>query len=197
MSKPFRHTSDEVKAAILTAATALANKDGWDQVTLRKVAAAIGYTTTIIYSHFKTKKAMLHCIAEGGYEQLNGEVQRAVQSAGADPGERLIALVHAYVSFSRHYFSVYYLMHTPVLYQESSPPLNASKELLDFVCEEIAVASQQSPHSEEVTARAFQLWSSIHGLIMIEATYPVQHRTLDHDVIIEHIVRDFISKVKM
>ena len=49
----------EIKQAILTAAREIAAVEGWQSVTIRKVAERIEYSPPTIYEHFANKEAIL------------------------------------------------------------------------------------------------------------------------------------------
>ena len=46
----------EVKASILQAAWQLVEKEGWQSLSIRKIADAIEYSAPVIYDHFENKE---------------------------------------------------------------------------------------------------------------------------------------------
>lgn len=55
---------------ILKAALDIAIAEGWQAVTIRRISEAIEYTTSIVYSHFESKDALLLEIRNQGFSQL-------------------------------------------------------------------------------------------------------------------------------
>ena len=50
---------EEVRSSILNAAWRLVESDGWQSLTMRKIADAIEYSAPVIYDHFANKEAIL------------------------------------------------------------------------------------------------------------------------------------------
>ncbi|RZK81018.1 MAG: TetR/AcrR family transcriptional regulator, partial [Pedobacter sp.] len=50
---------EEFKASILEAAWLQVLTDGWQSLSIRKIADAIEYSVPVIYSHFENKEAIL------------------------------------------------------------------------------------------------------------------------------------------
>ena len=48
-----------VRASILDAAWNLVETEGWQQLSIRKIADAIEYSVPVIYDHFENKEAIL------------------------------------------------------------------------------------------------------------------------------------------
>jgi len=67
-----------LRARLLTAALELAIAESWQAVTMRKIAAAVAYTTSVVYEHFASKEVLLQALAEQGFEQLYAQLKKAV-----------------------------------------------------------------------------------------------------------------------
>lgn len=59
---------------IVTAARELAEAEGWDAVTTRRLAAEIEYSQPVLYSHFKGKDAIVAAAAVEGRAELATEL---------------------------------------------------------------------------------------------------------------------------
>jgi len=57
----------EMKQAILAAARDIAAQEGWQAVTIRKVADRIEYSPPMIYGHFENKDAVLLELMREGF----------------------------------------------------------------------------------------------------------------------------------
>lgn len=71
---------EEVKNNILNAAKNIAASEGWDNVTIRKIAKAIEYTPPIVYEHFENKDDLINELIRSGYSILNKEVIEILNS---------------------------------------------------------------------------------------------------------------------
>ena len=69
----------ERERLIVTAARELAEAEGWDAVTTRRLAAEIEYSQPVLYSHFKGKDAIMAAVAVQGCAELAGNCARRVR----------------------------------------------------------------------------------------------------------------------
>src|SRR5258708_35193793 len=67
---------------ILTAARELAEAEGWDAVTTRRLAERIEYSQPVLYSHFDGKDAIVRAVAIQGFAELTDDLRRAPPGAG-------------------------------------------------------------------------------------------------------------------
>src|SRR5215472_14313080 len=84
---------------IITAARELAETEGWDAVTTRRLAERIEYSQPVLYSHFTGKDAIMTAVAVEGFADLAKEL-RAARTAAQDPGRALANLSAAYTAFA-------------------------------------------------------------------------------------------------
>src|SRR5437868_12317773 len=96
----------EREQLIITAARELAEAEGWDAVTTRRLAERVEYSQPVLYSHFAGKGAIMAAVAVEGFADLAAEL-RAVRLAAADPAEALIAVGAAYVAFAERRPALY------------------------------------------------------------------------------------------
>ena len=99
----------ENREGILAAALAIAERESWSAVTIRKIADEIDYTSPIIYQHFDNKEAALQALIEQGFTHLEASMRRALTED--DPETRVLTLGRAYLHFARDHRRLYELMH--------------------------------------------------------------------------------------
>ncbi|MFF9279709.1 TetR/AcrR family transcriptional regulator [Streptomyces griseosporeus] len=91
---------------IVAAARELAEQQGWDAVTTRRLAERIEYSQPVLYSHFRGKREIIGAVALEGAAELAAAVRAA--TAGMDaPRERVAALARAYLDFAERNPAVY------------------------------------------------------------------------------------------
>src|SRR5690242_1384028 len=100
----------ELRQAILTAARTVAARDGWQAVTIRKVAEAIEYTPPVIYEYFDSKDDLLLALLIEGCRQLTHDLQQA-QAGDASPEDLLLQVALAYWHFAFTAPELYQVMH--------------------------------------------------------------------------------------
>lgn len=63
------------KKAILDAAAEIVQQEGWQSVSIRKIAEAIGYSLPVVYKHFDSKDAIQEEFVKLGFNMLAAEMQ--------------------------------------------------------------------------------------------------------------------------
>ncbi|NUP37342.1 MAG: TetR/AcrR family transcriptional regulator [Streptomyces sp.] len=96
----------ERERLIVATARELAEQQGWDAVTTRRLAERIEYSQPVLYSHFRGKREIIGAVALEGAAELATAV-RAATSAAHSPRERVAALAHAYLEFAEQNPAVY------------------------------------------------------------------------------------------
>src|ERR1700761_9382269 len=91
---------------IVTTARDLAEAEGWDAVTTRRLADLIEYSQPVLYSHFKGKDAIMAAVALDGFAEMAAQM-RAARTAAATPRAALAAVVSAYVDFAERHRALY------------------------------------------------------------------------------------------
>ncbi|HEY8337443.1 MAG TPA: TetR/AcrR family transcriptional regulator [Tardiphaga sp.] len=147
---------------ILTAALKLAEAEGWDAVTTRRLAGLIEYSQPVLYSHFKGKADIVAAVATRGFEELATRLKTAATRAAGDP-DVLRNVCAAYLDFARSRPVVYeamFVLPTKIKFaSEATPPsLRAA-----FA----ALVAALGPEREQSDFLAEVLWSALHGLVVL------------------------------
>lgn len=164
----------EVRERILDAARELFVRDGYEAVTMRKIADAIEYSPTAIYLHFADKESLVRAMAEEDFKSLAKSFQRIAREP--DPVERLRKIGHAYVDFALAHPNHYRLMFmTPKLpqtegaCQESKG--NVEEDAYAFLratVVEAIEAGRLRPELKDPDLVAQALWSGTHGVASLQ-----------------------------
>ena len=166
--RKIRHR-EEVRASILEAAQDIVLKEGWQALSLRKIAEAIDYSVPVIYDHFINKEALLLEFVKEGFGLLNTKLETAKHS-GDDPEMQIKAIGNAYLKFASDHKEYYRLM-----FGLGIPSCEAVKEIpqlnnfVQIVIEPISVLinrNTQKHMEERIKFKSF--WASLHGLISID-----------------------------
>src|SRR3954453_19872690 len=83
---------------ITTTARAVAEREGWDAVTTRRLSAEIEYNQPVLYKHFASIEDIVDAVALEGF----GELAEALATARRDgePDQALSRVAHAYTAFA-------------------------------------------------------------------------------------------------
>ncbi|ALO96299.1 TetR-family transcriptional regulator [Streptomyces hygroscopicus subsp. limoneus] len=155
----------ERERLIVTAARELAEAEGWDAVTTRRLAAEIEYSQPVLYSHFKGKDAIMAAVAVQGCADLATELRRARTAARGTRGA-LAAVAETYTSFGRRRPALYDAMFThlvdlPFATEEAPAPLWDAFTELRLVVEPIAA------EGDDLGLLTETFWAGLHGLVTL------------------------------
>src|SRR5687767_7953678 len=89
-----RQGQEVLRRTLLDAASRLLVAEGPQALTMRRVADAVGCSTTVLYTAFGSKDSLADALFREGFERLRRRLE-AVAPAD-DPLARLTALAHAY-----------------------------------------------------------------------------------------------------
>ena len=164
----------ELRERILDAARTLFAEQGYDAVTMRKIAEKIEYSPTAIYFHFKDKQTLLQELCDTDFGALAHEFQKIARIA--DPIDRLRQIGRAYVGFAIAYPNHYRLMFmTPSkasLNPDASrlargnPEQDAYAFLRATVAEAIA-AGRMRPELTDADLVSQMVWAGTHGVVSL------------------------------
>jgi AcrR family transcriptional regulator len=166
---------EELRTKILDAARELFATEGYEAVTMRKVAEKVEYSPTAIYLHFADKDALLHEICEIDFLTLAKQFQKIAKVD--DPVERLRRIGLAYtdfaVEFPNHYRLMFMTPHPPVehdaeeLKRKGNPEEDAYAFLVGTVREAIE-KKRLAPAYKDAELVAQIVWSGVHGVISLQ-----------------------------
>ena len=165
---------EEIRTRILDAARELFVAEGYEAVTMRKIAERIEYSPTAIYFHFRDKESLLKELCDNDFLVLAGEFMEAAKIA--DPIERLRAAGHAYVNFGithpNHYRMMFMTPHpaTPPDEHEiehGNPEEDAYAFLKSIITDCIATGRFR-PDLTDIELLSQVTWSGVHGVISLE-----------------------------
>src|SRR6266516_2377176 len=96
--------------AILQAAVEIASEEGWQAVTIRRVAERIEYSPSAIYKYFEDKEAILFALLLQGFQQMLATLE-SISAQERDPAARLRQIATVYWDFAWYHPALYQLMY--------------------------------------------------------------------------------------
>jgi AcrR family transcriptional regulator len=145
---------------ILTTARKVAEAEGWDAVTTRRLSTEIEYSQPVLYKHFAGMEQIADAIAIDGF----GELADAIRAARSD-ADPLSRIARAYLDFARDHPAVYDAMFTRATAlqfaaQDTPPELKAAfAELRETV--ELVAGEVDTDTLTEV------FFAALHGLVTL------------------------------
>jgi len=162
-----RH-KEEIKKEIILTAWELVKKEGWQSLSIRKIADAIEYSVPVIYDHFENKEAILLEFAKKGYYKLFKHMFEAKEQH-TDPAEQIKAMADAYWNFAHEHRELYQLMFgIGMACCEIDKAVLEKEQFRAIFTEPIEQLVKKSERTDiNVCLKYHALWSLLHGLISI------------------------------
>src|SRR5262245_9001887 len=170
---------EEVRRKIVDSARDLFAKEGYEKVTMRRIADAIEYSPTTIYNHFEDKDDLVRALCEEDFSRLFAALSPAIGGA-SDPMEGIQQLGCAYVTFGLSYPNHYrFMFMTPEKTEEpdETSPGRRSFGLLLAAVDRAMEAGRLRREDPNLVAQV--LWASIHGAVALLITLRPQHWPTD------------------
>jgi AcrR family transcriptional regulator len=149
---------------IITTARTLAEAEGWDAVTTRRLSTEIEYSQPVLYKHFTGMEQLADAIAVDGFGEL-AAVIRAARSDTDAASDALTRVAHAYLDFARDNPAVYDAMFSRATTlrfaaQDTPPQLTAA-----FAELHQAVGVVADEHATDALTELF--WAALHGQVTL------------------------------
>jgi AcrR family transcriptional regulator len=178
----------QLRRQILDAAGELFVREGYENVSMRKIASRIGYSPTTIYLYFQDKEALFASLCEETFAGLIENLQ-GLSKNGADPLGALRMGLRAYIDFGLahpNHYAVTFL--TPLTGHEGKPGPSLGPAAFDTLRHAVThcIAAGKFPGADvEMTSQL--LWSAIHGVTALLITTP-RFPWVDRDELIDKLI---------
>lgn len=178
---------ENLRQRILDAAEMILVQEGYDNLSMRRLAEAIEYAPSTIYGYFRDKKAILTAVIERTTSQLLA----ALDSAAATPGPltRLRMLGRAYVEFAFEFprqYEVLFVLRGATVPVIETPAFGAAVERFrEAIAEGVRTGAFRRCQPDEC-AQAF--WASCHGLVSLVLTQSDRFAFAEPDRLLEALL---------
>jgi AcrR family transcriptional regulator len=200
-SAPARNRRERNKTAlrgkILTAARHLFAKEGYDNVSMRKIAQKIGYTPTTIYLYFRDKDELVAEICNEMFAALSAELNALALGEG-NPVEKLKAGLRAYIDFGIAHPEHYRVsLMTPFAAEPECMGESEGLKAFGYLVGGVTRCIQEGHFiAADIATVSQSMWMTIHGavslLITHEDCFPWVEKNQLITVTIDSCVRGFL-----
>ncbi|MDQ8708430.1 TetR/AcrR family transcriptional regulator [Streptomyces sp. LHD-70] len=147
---------------IVATARELAEQQGWEAVTTRRLAERIEYSQPVLYSHFRGKREIIGAVALDGASEMAAAL-RAGAIAADGSRARVTALARAYLNFAEHHPAVYdamFQLDGGLAFAEEDTP-EPLKDAFAALLETLGEVAGDGVHPGLFTE---VFWAALHGL---------------------------------
>lgn len=159
----------ELRQAIIDQSWKIIDEEGWQSLSIRKIADAINYSVPVIYKHFENKEAIVEYFSKEGFNKL-AHVLKASVTTEVAPTEQLQQIALGYWQFASENTPYYRIMFglgiPPCETINSSDEMKASSSIMLHAIENVLKDNQNQTVDRHLKLKTF--WSMLHGFIAID-----------------------------
>lgn len=192
-----------LRQEIIDAARDILAREGYGQLSMRKVAERIEYSPTAIYLHFEDKRDLVFQVCEETFGKLVRELE-SLDAELKDPIERLREGMRRYVAFGlrhpQHYLATFVAAPHEQLPEDveryTNPSSNGMRALgilraCIVSCIDAGLFRKADP---DVTVRA--LWAALHGITALLIQMP-NFAWGDQQAVVDSIIGTAIEGLRL
>ena len=188
---------DEVRSKIKATAWQMVKEEGWQSLSIRKIAEAIEYSVPVIYDHFENKEAISMEFAKEGFQLLSKKIQSAKEKY-VDPADQLRTIANTFWTFAFRNKEYYQLMYglgmTGCEIEKCFPERNDFRNL---VMQPItAIISKSKNPGVNPCLKYYTYWSILHGLVSIKSMRNSNVSDEVNKMVLDDAIEGFIKNLK-
>ena len=193
---------DEIRKMILEASMQLFVKEGFENVSIRKIADLVEYSPTTLYIYFKDKTEILFHLCEMGFERMIDSNLALVQIE--NPIDRLYLLGENYINFgleNPEYYDLMFIQNAPMkTVREQNvghwPNGDIALETLKLIIQECM--DKKLIPTGNVATISMAVWAVAHGLVSLAIRQRLE-RLVEPDKVVQSMhesIRWMINTLK-
>jgi AcrR family transcriptional regulator len=174
-----REEIDNTRARILDTALDIIIAEGFNNLSVRKIASRLGVTATTIYNYYTSKNEINLMIRIRGFEKLYALLTKHAAPFN-DIEKKMKAMVRAYIEFgltNPGYYDIMFNLHTPkyldyvgtdiepLAHSEKQNALKCLSLFTETIAAYIPVKEKRKDHI--VLYQVVKFWSDLHGLVTL------------------------------
>jgi len=201
-------TIDKIKETILAHAIDIIKTEGFQRMTMRKIAAKNNMSATNLYNYFSNKDEIYINILIKGFKLLYDNLQKAHDSQ-KNPIERAKSFVKAYLTFGIENYNYYEIMFSAALpkYNDyigtplerlAAIEMDYSQKIIDLSVSTIVevLGKKNAIDPAETERRMIEIWSMLHGMISLYNSRMIDYVIKKPVETYESIVDDLLGYIK-
>jgi AcrR family transcriptional regulator len=148
---------------ITSTARTVAEREGWDAVTTRRLSTEIEYSQPVIYKHFASLDEIADAVALEGFAELAAGLHEARTTVA--PADALTAVARRYAAFATDAPAVYQAMFgraTRLRFGSGSAPAPSS------AFAELRAVLEPRAGQDDVELLTETFWAGLHGLVVLQ-----------------------------
>ena len=191
-----RREKEALSSRILTTAWQIVKEEGWQSLSIRKIADAVEYSVPVIYDYFENKEAILLEFGKQGFELVIKKL-KAARNTSPDPAEQLKAIANAYWNFAfknKEYYQLMWGLSIPCCEMDKCIPERSVFK--DLIMEPMtAIIEKGKNKNVQACIKYHTFWSILHGLISIKMVAPPGDTEELNKMVLDDAIAGFIKNL--
>lgn len=196
-----------MRGRILDTALEIIIDEGFDSLSVRKIASKIGVTATTIYNYYKNKDELNLMIRLRGFAALHDLLLERAEPFGT-PEDRIMAMIRGYAEFgitNSSYYEIMFSLNTPKYLDYRGTPIEAlasREKQVALSCMALfteAISDYASDLNGEkalyIWDQVVMFWSDLHGMITLRNSRLFHEIIDDVDGFVERRINDIIERL--
>ena len=150
---------------ITDTARKLAEDEGWDAVTTRRLSTEIEYSQPVLYKHFSSMDGIVAAVAVQGFGEL-ADALASARSGATDGRDALARVAHAFIGFAHGNPALFDAMFTRATTVRFADPETPAE--LNAAFAELRAAVDLVAGTRDADTLTEVLWAALHGLITLD-----------------------------
>jgi len=189
----------DLRRRILDTARHQLVQEGYQDLSMRKIASAIGYSATSIYLYFDSKDALLHALIHEGMMWLRDKLQETAAQHSDAPVQRMRALCRCFVEFgldNPEYYEIMFQLRPERMERYPPEKYRQARENLDFFAQAVKEGVEDGIFEvDDIQVSVSTVWASLHGTISLLLAGRVDVQ-IDSDTFIDTTIRQAIRGLR-
>jgi len=194
-----------VKNEILETALSLMCEDGFDALTMRKLALRLKMTAANIYNYYTNKDDLYLAIQTKGFQMLVDRFDE-IASSSLMPLEKMSSMMRAYLSFgieNPDYYEIMLSRNTPKYADYKNTPMEPTAYLEKQTALKVAEITtnvilelsdgKSSLSVDDAKYRTIIVWSALHGVVNLYNSRVLQEVEEKAIPLIDKLVKDLMQ----
>lgn len=193
-----RKQKEMLRQTILDVAKDIAAKDGWQNVTIRKICEQIHYTAPVVYQHFKSKEMILQSLRVDGFIQVFEQFAK-VDDKHIKAEKRLVEYALVWWNFALvnpELYQVMFNLQGAVCSQSENKNNPQSQTVVEYYSIAFSQINAKAKRSEKYSLELCDnLISIIHGFIAMRMVNKIRSGNENAEHIYKNSLQRFIHSI--
>src|SRR5690625_2839043 len=194
MVSRFEREQIRLREEVIKKALHIAESNGWSNVSIRKIASEIEYSTTKVYELFENKEQLILELLRNGFKLLANQLEDTV-SKHSNPQKQAIALEKAYCTLAGENGAYYRIM-----YGMDGVPFGAEQTWqegmrIGEISKKVLASYMPYCSDEEINHYVYAAWGTLHGISSLFMSGRLYGTREQAEELAVQAVLDMISKV--